>query len=1132
MVKKAVWALLAIVVLAVAGLLAAPAFIDWNQYKREVADATEQATGRRLEIGGDLSLSLLPLPALTASNVRLANAAGGTRADMLTIAEIRVRVSLFDLLGGHMRVQSVHLVGPDLLLEQINGRANWAFQPLAPPPAAGGPTVSGPLPPANDGAVWPGGLNLALDRITVEGGQITLHDPDSDHDETLSGIDAELSAVSLNGPFKAQGIGRLRHMSVLFEGSLGDLGGERAAPLNLVVHSAEGAAELRVSGLLGGSSEGRILRGDVRLKGEDLTAFLNAAGAVVPTQGLHVPFALNSRLTAAATVIDLPDIVAQVDQSAVQGKISYAFGRQPRTASVVLTVGSLDLDAWIRGGLFTAPEIRPVGADGLTEALLADGLPGDLTADLSLEVQALTWRGAVVSQARIKAGLDKGVLTLDDASARLPGSSSARLSGTVKTPDGLPTFDLVAEAQSYTLRNTLEWLGLDVSGVSGGRLNSLQASASVGGTWREVIVRDLKATVDTTTLRGAATLRPGPRPALGVALDVASLSIDAYHAPTPPGDVLTGLPTMASLGVLGTFDMNLRADLGRVTWNDVPLSGVHLDLGLIGGRLIVREARVEDAAGADLSVVGSLGGFGSVATFDGLTATVQVPDVARFSRGFALDVPAAVVAGHRVDGVVTLTGTGRDLGVSATGRVGQVDVAVEGAIADPFGASRPDIVVSLAHPEARDALAMIWPDYRPRGALGSLVGHTRIVRGETGWRFEDSDLEIGDSQINGLLTLDLATARRPTVTLAVTGPRLNLDAFRRVSDGPAGGQAPWATMTLDVSGLADGDGELTVNLDQLVTSGVTLTQTDAAVSLADGVLTVDHVTGQMEGGAVTASGRLEATATGGIQAMVASVEGQAVGLSALTALSGTAGDQPGQATFTASLRGTGETMAGFMRSLQGSGTLAAVGVGPGAVGQGPVAAALAPASALTRFALLAEGGPPRADINAMWAVQGGTVKVRTAGITGPEFQGTLSGTMDLNAWTVDLTGEARFAEPFLRGLSAAGQSLPGVAPMLVNGSLYGPVVRVGARRAPPAVEAPPPVGTNPAPRFLDRFLGPPDATPDQPYSPQSTGEGSGSSANDALEGAPVTSGSVMDAIRQGIDRQRSAAPNQSVPDHQ
>ncbi len=54
--------------------LIVPSFINWNDYKDEIAAAgVSKLTGRTLVIGGDIGLTLLPALGVVAEDVRLAN---------------------------------------------------------------------------------------------------------------------------------------------------------------------------------------------------------------------------------------------------------------------------------------------------------------------------------------------------------------------------------------------------------------------------------------------------------------------------------------------------------------------------------------------------------------------------------------------------------------------------------------------------------------------------------------------------------------------------------------------------------------------------------------------------------------------------------------------------------------------------------------------------------------------------------------------------------------------------------------------------------------------------------------------------------------------------------------------------
>lgn len=89
-------------ILLVALALAAPSFVDWNQYKDAVAREAERVTGRNVVIGGDLDLRLLPAPAIAVEDLRLANADGRPEPYMLRLARADIRLAPGALFGGRI----------------------------------------------------------------------------------------------------------------------------------------------------------------------------------------------------------------------------------------------------------------------------------------------------------------------------------------------------------------------------------------------------------------------------------------------------------------------------------------------------------------------------------------------------------------------------------------------------------------------------------------------------------------------------------------------------------------------------------------------------------------------------------------------------------------------------------------------------------------------------------------------------------------------------------------------------------------------------------------------------------------------------------------------------------------------
>jgi hypothetical protein len=159
------------VLLAVAGAVAAAvaaaavwlASIDADAYRGRLEAAVERATGRELTIAGPLSLAIGRPLAIAVEDVTLANAAWGSRPEMVRLERAALDIRLLPLLTGRLRLAAVRVDGLDLLLERhTDGRANWTFGNGEPAGATAGPVVGDEEP-----ATFPTIEEVTLDRIAI-----------------------------------------------------------------------------------------------------------------------------------------------------------------------------------------------------------------------------------------------------------------------------------------------------------------------------------------------------------------------------------------------------------------------------------------------------------------------------------------------------------------------------------------------------------------------------------------------------------------------------------------------------------------------------------------------------------------------------------------------------------------------------------------------------------------------------------------------------------------------------------------------------------------------------------------------------------------------------------------------------
>ena len=157
-VRVALWGVLALVVLAAAGLGVFVLSFDTAGAVARLAAQVRRDTGRELRVVGPVRLAASWPPEVVAAGVSLSNPAGASRAAMFTAAAVRARVAILPLLEGRAELDVV-LVRPDVLLED----GNWRFTP-EPPPVSSGPAGASRAPL----------VRTELRRVRVEEGRVAV----------------------------------------------------------------------------------------------------------------------------------------------------------------------------------------------------------------------------------------------------------------------------------------------------------------------------------------------------------------------------------------------------------------------------------------------------------------------------------------------------------------------------------------------------------------------------------------------------------------------------------------------------------------------------------------------------------------------------------------------------------------------------------------------------------------------------------------------------------------------------------------------------------------------------------------------------------------------------------------------
>ena len=1114
--KIAAAVLAGLVLAVIAAVLIVPGAVDWNErtpeivrlVKDKIVTLVKDNTGRHLELRGDISVSVLPTPTLRVDDVRVANVEGAASADMVALKSLDVRVALLPLLGGDIQVESVRLEEPTIDIQVFaDGRTNLVFSP--PETTAWAPGDAGRRPAkAPPGFAAP--PSVVVDDFVIEKGTVIFRDDGSGRTELVENINGRLNAASLTGPVETTGNLIAHGVPLSYKISLGAIIQGRTVPFSADVRILPGDVRTRMSGTLAGLPTEPRFKGKITVGGANLAGFVAAlgGGASLP-EVVSRRFALKADVTAAADAVSVSKLDLSLDQIRGSGAIDITLG-ESIDANAMLTVNRLDVESLLKPATPVAAERNSVApAHGTARVsreiapprTLAPGtdagaplaIPENINASVNLTVGTIGYRDGVVREAKFDAALSAGEITVNQVSAQLPGGSDFAMFGFAALEDGVPAFDGNVEMSTNDLRAVLTWLGVAPPAAAADRLRKLVFAGKVGATPKEIRLSEIDLQVDNTRVKGAATFALRQKLAVGANLVVDKINFDPYlgspgPAAKPPkagaGEPAAGAAEarpaasppanpLAPLVALSSIDANLRARIGALTVQRIPIRDLRLDATIFDGVLTVRDFRIADAAGVTANAKGAVTGLEAGQLnpnpkLQDLTLDVRSRNLSRILKltETQLPIPPSQLGAVSLSG--TLNGAPADLDVDMTLKAARGEAKLSGRVASLGDVPAVDAAVRVAHTDLRRLLRLAGFSYAPSGRLGKIDLSAKVAGSPADISISGLKGVAADVPVSGAVSGKLG-GPRPAVAMNLRTGAIDIDRFlpapRRSSLSPtdmrpirpavfrrpgnvdprelliriATGGGRFSTDAIDLSALGLADADITLKSESLTLDKYTLSGVDLAASLKNGVLNANRLTGRIFGGALTAGGRIAGAGRSGRYA--ARLDLRNLELPAAMRALGSPALRAGRLTLAADLTSTGGSVADIVAGLAGEGRFELKGIDPAGAGRGsmlaPVIGILQPLNALG-----GRRGGGLADVTSTFQVGRGVASFNDLKLSSGIGSGSARGSIDLPNWRVRSSGEVRLDRNLLGALLARQTRLPPVVPFEITGRLDSPNVKL------------------------------------------------------------------------------------------
>ena len=267
---KIIAGLLSVIVIATVVVIST---LDVNQYKTSIIEATEQATGRKLQIGGDLRLALSFVPTVVVEDVKFSNASWGSKPEMLSLNKLEVQVSLLPLITGNIQVDRIILLEPEVLLEtNKKGLGNWIFASEKTEIVASEPEGEG--------------INLVVNEVHLENAKIFYKDGVTGKETKLVIDRIVTESNSVDDPLSVIMKVAYNELPIEVKGTLGSLNklpGNDSYPIDLTINVS--AADITLKGQIAKTLDGQKVDIDIGFYADSLSDLSELAGSDLPEVG-------------------------------------------------------------------------------------------------------------------------------------------------------------------------------------------------------------------------------------------------------------------------------------------------------------------------------------------------------------------------------------------------------------------------------------------------------------------------------------------------------------------------------------------------------------------------------------------------------------------------------------------------------------------------------------------------------------------------------------------------------------------------------------------------------------------------------------------------------------------------------
>ena len=754
MLKKIIVGLLCFIILGVTGIGIYIYTLDWNKHKAIVAQRFSQITGLKAVIDGNLTVDLFPTPKFSAGMVKFTK--NNARVSLVEVDDISANVDLMPLLNNKFILSSMSLTGATIhLVVSEKGELNWSGV------RSGGKNKSG-------------NIEVAFNDVRMTRSVVSYENKKDNKKFEIPNISANISANSLEGPYKTNGKFIHNNSEVSFSG---DVVIDNDVVLKMTVNNASTASKLNIDGSFGKKAKGNVSFDTKSLY--DIVSVVFGENTISETydSSLFVSF-----------VYDYEKNLTKLDN------FSTKYGNNTAGSGVVKVkkAEKWNFDADLEMLQFDLGILEDISKDIIKKETAqkeqanenSESKPSENTQasisvpnyDLKLNIQSnyAKYKNVDAQKLTLGLGYSDGVISLDRFSVVMPGESAIKSVGKVSL---LPKINYAFNQtfESKDLRIFASIFGLDVAKYTlpdnkKHVFKNTQAEFMLSGDLDALKISIPRAQVDSTSFNGnLGFIFKEDKNYVLAQFEASKIIFDKYFQTNPSSLSKAGMEEkfvyqMNMAPWKGNFETDATISIGSAVYKKIPIEKLDIHFVADDTKLDVKKFSAENFAGANVNMVLNIDNPYTKPYFNELSYDVKTDNFPIFASAIGVNTNSKDLFKRKIFATQgALSGRFDEFSLSSIQKFGDVEFSYTGVVAQTKEkATSVKGNIELKTNNFVNFAKSIGLDYNPDIALTTFTMSSQIEGIYNLFELKGISAYLGANNIVGTIKLD-RTQNKPNL---------------------------------------------------------------------------------------------------------------------------------------------------------------------------------------------------------------------------------------------------------------------------------------------------------------------------------------------------------------------------------